>query len=118
VELREQISPHTRQQVVRLERRLQRERVDERKARLRSKGHRDRHGASQFHNRRGYELGEGIVERGDARPIRFRRRARPGMTSDDRRLKSVRAERATQLFSTPERSQAAAYEDWSQRLRS
>ncbi len=101
--------------MVGLERRLGGERVDEFKTGLRAKGHGERDGTIQLYNRRGHELGESIVERGDALPVRFRRSTRASVTGGDRGLKRIGAERTTEsiadFLGTPERGETATDED-------
>ena len=94
--------------MVSLERRLRGEQVDELKAGFRTKSHGKRGGTIQLHHWGWHQLGESIVERGDALPVRFRRGTRASVTCGDGGLKcGVGAERATELFGSPQSGEAA-----------
>ena len=118
-ELRQQIAAHARQQVVALQRRLVGERVDELEPGRRTERHRDRDRAVELDHRRRRQLGERVVERGDARPVgvvggraraRDRRRSPPAArTGRARRRASRRA---------PAPRGRGGSSSWSQRARS
>src|SRR5206468_555518 len=114
-ELCEEVAAHAWQEVVGLERRLRSEPIDKLKTGFRAKGHGERDGTIQLYYGRGHELGERIVERGDAPPLRFCRRTRASVTCGDRRLKRIGAERTTEsmaeFLGTLERGQTATDED-------
>src|ERR1051325_9975575 len=82
--LEEQVTPNARQEVVGLERGFRRQRIGDLEPRCRPECHPDRDGAIQLHDGGRCELGEPIVERHDARPVRLFRRAGPRMTPGDR----------------------------------
>ena len=86
--------------MVGLKRGLRGKRVDELEARCRAEGHGERDRPIQLHDWRGHELGEGVVECGDALPIRFRRGARASVTCHDGRLHRIGARRAAKLLGT------------------
>ena len=67
--------------------------VDDREARGGTERHRDSDGPVQGHHRCGQDPREGVIERGDARPVGLVRPRRTRMTGGDRRLDAVRAGR-------------------------
>src|SRR5262249_26835157 len=110
-ELREEIAAHAREKMIRRERRLVRERVDQREPRIGPVRHRDRDRAIQLDDRRLRELRERVVERDDALPIRLRGRACARMAARDRSLQRVRTEWLLQRFGARERRETATYEE-------
>ena len=101
------------------ERRLVHERVDELQAGGRPERHRHRDRAVQLHDRRRRELGQRVVERGDARPVGLRRRcargrgtrrSRPGARTGRARRRAPRRARAPRA--------RGGSRSWSQRARS
>src|SRR5216684_165924 len=97
-ELEKKIAADAGQEVVGLERRLRGERVNELETRCRTECHGEGDRAIQLDDRRRHSLGERVVERGDALPVRFRGSTRASVTCGDGGLQSVRAAGATQLF--------------------
>jgi hypothetical protein len=97
--------------MVSLERRLGGQRIDELEARCGTERHRERDCTVQLHDGRWRELGEGIVERHDALPVRLRRGTRSRMTGGDRGLERVRAERAAEILGTLECRETAMDEE-------
>src|ERR1700674_932709 len=79
-ELGEEVASHARQQVIGSERGLRGQRIDELEARAGTDRHRDGDRAVQLDDGGGRDPGEILVERRDARPVRLRRGARPGVT--------------------------------------
>ncbi len=73
-------------------------------------GHRDGHGAIEFHDRRRRHAAEHLVELHDARPVRVARRRRARVAGRNRRLQRVRTTGIAQTFGTVERGQSAADE--------
>src|SRR3989442_13398317 len=90
-ELGEEVAPHARQEVIAREGGLGRERIDDLETSRRTEGHGVRHGAIQLHDGGGRELGQGIVERRNARPAGVLPAARPQWATTLARLEGVRA---------------------------
>src|SRR6266581_7038516 len=109
-ELDEEVAAHSRQKVVGLESRIGGERIDERQPLRRAERHRHRDRAIQLDDGGGRELGERIVERRDARPVRLRRGARARVADGDRRLECIRTEPAAEPLGALERRETAAHE--------
>src|SRR5439155_512472 len=110
-ELLEEVPAHARQEVVALERRLRPQPVHELEARGGTESHRDRHRTIQLHDGGWRELGERIVERRDARPVRLRGGTRSRVAGGDRGLQRVRAERAAELLGPLECGETTMDED-------
>src|SRR6266567_1684868 len=109
-ELGEEVAAHGGQEVVAPESRFGGERIDERQPLRRTEGHRHRDRAIQLDDGGGRELGERIVERRDARPVRLRRGARSRVAGGDRGLECIGTEPAAELLGALERGQTAAHE--------
>src|SRR6266853_471311 len=106
----EEVPAHRRQEVIALESRLGSQRIDEGQPFRRTEGHGDRDRAVQLHDggRRG--LGERVVERRDACPVRLRRGVRSRVTGGDRALQRIGAEGSAQRLGALERGETAAHE--------
>jgi hypothetical protein len=85
-ELFKEFTAHARQEVISLEGRFPGQRVNDLQARLWSESHRERDGPVQFHDGRGRELGQSIVQSGDALPVSLARRASLRVASGNRSL--------------------------------
>src|SRR5919198_4123544 len=110
-ELRKEVATHGRQEVVRLERRLRRQCIDERQACGWTERHGERDRTIELHDGGWRELGERVVERRDARPVRLFGGARPGVVGGDRGLERVRAERAAERLGPCERRETTTDEE-------
>src|SRR3954449_11189397 len=97
--------------MVALERRLRGQRIDELEARCRPEGHGERDRAVELHDGGWCDIGESLVERRDARPVRLLRETRPRVAGGDRSLERVGAERAAELLGTLERRETTADEE-------
>src|SRR5205807_8634240 len=73
-------------------------RVDELEAGLGTECHGEGDRTIQLHDGRGRDLSQRLIEQSDARPRRFLRGTRSGVTGGDCRLEGVGALRATQFF--------------------
>src|SRR6266516_1739541 len=109
-ELGQEVAADAWQEVVTLQRRVRGERVDELQARGRAERHRERDRAVQLHDGGWRELGERLVERRDARPVRLLGGPCPPVTGGDRGLQRIRAERAPEGLGPLQRGQTAADE--------
>src|SRR5258708_7315845 len=93
-ELGEEVAAHGGQKVVAPENRLGGERIDELQPLRRAERYRHRDSAVQLDDGGGRDLGERIVERSDARPVRLRRRPRARAAGGARGLERIRTEPA------------------------
>ena len=86
--LAEQVSPDTRQKVVRLERGLAGELLNDRESSGCSLRHPNGNGAVQLHDRRVHDFRECLVERGYLRPIRIAGFTGAGVAGSDSGLQA------------------------------
>lgn len=110
-ELEEKVAAHAGQKVVGLEGRLRGERVDELETGCRTEGHGERDRTIQLDDRGRHELGQSVVERGDALPVCFCRSARASVTRGDGGLERIRAEGTPEFFGALQRRETATDED-------
>src|ERR1700733_10201619 len=96
--------------MIRLQRRLRRQGIDEFETRSGAVGHADCNRAIELYDRRGHELRQRIVERGDPRPVGLIRRAGARMAGGDGGLQRVVADAAAESFDAFEGRETAAYE--------
>jgi len=106
-QLRQQVAAHAGQQVVGAQRGHVQQGVGEGQARLRTIRHAQRDGAVQFHDGGGHQLGQCIVQGGDAGPVRRFRRQRPRVAGGDGGLQRIRPE-GTEAAGALQRREAAA----------
>src|SRR5256885_6357403 len=97
-ELSQEVPAHGREQVVRAERWLIGEAVDQVQGGRGAVRHPDGDGAVELDDRRWHELGERVVERHDARPIGLRRGRGPRVACGDRGLQRGWPHRASQIL--------------------
>src|SRR2546423_3707296 len=97
-ELSEEIPAHGREKVVRAERLLRGEFVDQIQGGRGAIGHPDGDGAVQLDDRRWHELSHRVVKRHDARPIGLRRGRGSRVARGDRGLQRIRPHRAPQIL--------------------
>src|SRR6266852_9252805 len=97
--------------MVALERRLQRQRIDDLQTLCRTESHCDRDCTIEIHDRRWRSCCQRVIQRRDASPIRLRRGTRSRMTGDNWRLQCIRAIRPTELFSALERRETTPDQD-------
>src|ERR671925_599214 len=109
-EFLEQIAPHRGQLMVVTQRWLGAKRLDQLECRLRAESHSDGDRTVQLDDWRRYELGERVVERDDALPIRVTGVAGARVAGGDRGLERVRPERAARALRALERGEPAADE--------
>jgi len=93
------------------QRRLRNQRIHEVKASFRTECHPQSDSTVQLHDRGRGNLGEGLVETGDAFPVRLLGGPGAGMTGGDRSLERIRTESPAKLIGPPERRQTALDED-------
>src|SRR5258705_13910383 len=94
--------------MIRLERRVGGERLNDVESGLWTERHRNRYCAVQFDDRTWHELRQRCVERRDARPIRLLSGVSARMASGDGGLQRVRTSRAVQSFGAPQFSEPVA----------
>src|ERR1700738_1279613 len=97
--------------MVALERRLQRQRINDLQTLGRTESHCDCDCTIELHDRRWRNRLQYIVQRRDAPPIRLRRGTRSRMTGDNRRLQRILAIRPAELLGPLERRETAADQD-------
>jgi hypothetical protein len=79
------------------------DRIYNREPRLRAVSHCDRHGAVQFHDRRGFHSIEDVIECSDFGPVRLRRAWRLRVDGGDGGLDAIRAESSRRQRALDER---------------
>jgi hypothetical protein len=110
-EFEEEVAADAGQEMVRLERGLGGECVQEFEARGGTEGHGEGDGAIQFYDGRGREVGERLVERHNARPVGFFGSTRSRVARGDGGLERVWAGCAVEFFGAVERGETAVDEE-------
>src|SRR6266849_6567164 len=110
-ELFPEVAAHAGQEVVSPKRGLRHERVDELEACGWTEGHCDCNRAIQLHDGGWRELGKRLVERDDARPVRFFGGERSCVTGGNRSLECVRTPAAAKLLGPLQRGEATTDEE-------